>query len=124
MTSETIDKIREHYEHAKRKHPRLANIFYLGHHDRAGRILSAYRARIKDFGEMGIVETDDILHCEIAEIYEAYTDGRLADAKEECYDAIAVLLRMVDMIEAERMKPDADDSDIKETIADLREVER
>lgn len=125
MKTETIDRITAHYEHAKRKHPKFVDMLYSGSYHGAKCILDIRRDYLKKLNRTrGFLDSDDILGCEIAEIYEAYKGGRLADAKEECYDAIAVLLRMIDMIDAEQIKPEADDSDIEETIADLREVER
>lgn len=101
MKPETINRIKAHYEHAKRKHPKFADMLYAQSHYIAQTNLAFYRDLMEWGVTAGEVESDDILRCEIAEIYEAYKGGRLADAKEECYDAIAVLLRMIDMIEKE-----------------------
>lgn len=38
---------------------------------------------------------------ELSEIYEAYIKGEKEHAIDECYDAIAVLLRFVDFIKGE-----------------------
>lgn len=97
MKPETIDKIKAHYEHAVEKHPKFTDKFYSGTHNYAQLSLAQAREDLK----WGICDTESIITCELLEIYEAYKGGRLADAKEECYDAIAVLLRMIDMIEKE-----------------------
>lgn len=120
MTTETIDRIKAHYEHAKEKHPFFAmgiinpswKDYMCFKHD-----LEIMRNLLANREKGGGAFSTEILNCEIAEILEAYTAGRLADAKEECYDAIAVLLRMIDMIDAEQKE-----SPIEEIIADIREA--
>lgn len=42
---------------------------------------------------------DTLLNCEVWEVHEAIMKGDTAQAVEECYDAIAVLLRVVDVLE-------------------------
>ncbi|MGN0845251.1 MAG: hypothetical protein ACI4QT_08555 [Kiritimatiellia bacterium] len=42
---------------------------------------------------------DDILDCELWEIYDALAHDDKAQAVSECYDAIAVLMRTVDVLE-------------------------
>ena len=42
---------------------------------------------------------DTLLNCEVWEVHDALFRGDNAHAVEECYDAIAVLLRVVDVIE-------------------------
>lgn len=101
MKLETIDKIKAHYEHAVEKHPKFVDRFLKGTYIGAKVNLNLCRMMLKEHIKAGLVDCNDILRCEIAEIHEAYKDGRLSDAKEECFDAIAVLLRMVDMIEKE-----------------------
>lgn len=46
-----------------------------------------------------MVKPTTILECEMAEVHEAYARGEMAHAVEECYDAIAVLLRTIDVLE-------------------------
>ena len=42
---------------------------------------------------------DTLLNCEVWEVHDALLRGDNANAVEKCYDAIAVLLRVVDVIE-------------------------
>lgn len=100
-----IEKIREHYEHAKQEHPYFCdrmNPSYLTPEQIKFAIddsLHIIRERIERGYEVGNAEWDEILNCEIWEIHEAYANGDTAAAVEECYDAIAVLLRVVDVLE-------------------------
>lgn len=95
-----IEKIREHYEHAKAKHPYFA--------DEITRIedkLYWRKLEIRDHEilktriELNNVGADDILHCEVCEMFHAFTAEDTAADVEEAYDAIAVLLRVVDVLE-------------------------
>lgn len=101
MKSETINAIKAHYNHAVEKHPKFVDRFCSETYFGATENLKLCRIWLKEHIRAGLVDCNDVLRCEIAEIYEAYKGGRLADAKEECFDAIAVLLRMIDMIEKE-----------------------
>lgn len=100
-----IDKIREHYEHAKEKHPYFCDGILPK--DRStdnikGTIkknLLAARADIAYSESNGCLITQAILNCEVWEINEAVANGDTSAAVEECYDAIAVLLRVVDVLE-------------------------
>ena len=42
---------------------------------------------------------DTLLNCGVWEVHDALLHGDNAHAVDECYDAIAVLLRVVDVIE-------------------------
>jgi hypothetical protein len=101
-------KIREHYEHAKAKHPYFCDYLlpafpaFLGTETMRsliGEELSKIRRGIKLDIEKGEVEWDQLLNCEVWEINEAVVNNNTAAAIEECYDAIAVLLRVVDVLE-------------------------
>lgn len=100
-----IEKIQQHYEHAKQKHPNFC--------DRLCPIeipvkdairhtvitLSLLRKEIEIDEEKHRLMWDSLLNCEVWEIHEAIAmeDGK--QAVEECYDAIAVLLRVIDVLE-------------------------
>ena len=101
-------KIAEHYCHARAKHPHFADRI-IGNYRGGPQTRSAVMAmeqklqlarefvadRIKD--EM--VKPETLLWCEVAEANLAYAQNEIPHAVEECYDAIAVLLRMVDVLE-------------------------
>lgn len=104
-----IKKIREHYEHAKEKHP-----YFCDYIDRLtyGRFvnlksnliltdkwLTETREILKKQTDGGFINALTVLSCEVREIEYAVIRGEKEHAVEECYDAIAVLLRMVDVLE-------------------------
>lgn len=101
-------KIAEHYCHAKAKHPHFADRIidnYRGGPQTRSAVMAMEQElqlarefvadRIKD--EM--VKPETLLWCEVAEANLAYAQNEIPHAVEECYDAIAVLLRMVDVLE-------------------------
>ena len=59
------------------------------------------------------LSAEAVLNCELAEVYEAYARGDTAHAVEECYDAIAVLLRMIDVLEGRQALGDPAKEDVK-----------
>lgn len=88
-----------HYRHAKEKHPQFADRITNWDADMAAYALRNSRVILE--GEKRNAQR--ILDCEIMEALDAYTRGDHRAAIEECYDAVAVLLRMADMI-AEQAK--------------------
>ena len=98
-------KIREHYERAKEKHPYFCDCIFPANLDAETvryvirEELSRIRRGIKSDIEKGEVGWDQLLNCEVWEIHEAVANNNAAAAVEECYDAIAVLLRVVDVLE-------------------------
>lgn len=94
-------RIAAHYEHEREKHLRFACEMFPAE---GGEVFAqAAKARLETWRAIvsnGIsVSANSILSCEIAEVEEAYACGDKAHAVEKCYDAIAVLLRMVDVLE-------------------------
>lgn len=61
--------------------------------------LSANRKRLERGINMGNVMWNEVLNCEVWEITEALANGDTEHAVDECYDAIAVLLRVIDVLE-------------------------
>lgn len=109
MKQEIIEKIREHYEHACKKHPYFCDGLLptqvkdgMTEEAMIGSIawnIQTARARIRRGIKFGNVLWNEVLNCEVWEATEAMADGNTAAAVEECYDAIAVLLRTVDVLE-------------------------
>lgn len=98
-------KIAEHYCHAKRKHPYFADRLcpdWLDPKQRT-KIIGNTLAKCRKYIENDIARHrlmwDALANCEVWEIHEALARGDKAAAVEECYDAIAVLLRTVDVLE-------------------------
>ena len=100
-----IEKIREHYEHAKEKHPYFCDWVIPETYTpkeirkRIDDTLQKCREDIALAEGVGVLSWDDILNCEVWEVFNAIAKGDTAAAVEECYDAIAVLLRVVDVLE-------------------------
>lgn len=111
-----VEKIAEHYRHAVKKHPYFCdNLLPLPYdltmteYTTDLRLkLAAIRGIIKTRAEVGRVDSEMLLQCELEEVYEAIALNNKTAAVEECYDCIAVLLRMVDVLEGrqELGKPD------------------
>lgn len=99
MKPETIEKIREHYEHAKEKHPYFCDIITCLSESGADTHLDIYRPTLEAQINANSVEASTVLLCEYQEAIQAYTHGNTAAAVEECYDTIAVLLRIIDVLE-------------------------
>lgn len=100
-TEETnhISNILKHYAHTKEKHPYFCDIITCLSESGADTHLDIYRSTLKAEADNGCVEADTVLMCEFYEAMQAYTHGDTANAVEECYDAIAVLLRTIDVLE-------------------------
>ena len=104
-----IEKIKEHYDHAREKHPYFCDGItggdvygresrYEEHEYYSGK-LKLRRDKVRHRSENGTLKAEHVLVCEYHEILEAYARRDTAAAVEECYDAIAVLLRVVDVLE-------------------------
>jgi hypothetical protein len=92
-----------HYLHAKEKHPYFCDMLIPPKEEwdecNAKSYTNEFRSCIKSQIETNRVMATDICQCEIAEMEEALVKGDTAAAIEECYDAIAVLLRVIDVLE-------------------------
>jgi hypothetical protein len=109
MKQETIEKVKWHYNHAREKHPYFCDGLLptqvkdgMTEEAMIGSIawnIQTARARIRRGIKFGNVLWNEVLNCEVWEATEAMADGNTAAAVEECYDAIAVLLRTVDVLE-------------------------
>ena len=111
MTKEELKSmfggIVEHYTHACEKHPFFADGMCLTGMDwekEAKNIKDfiAQRANIKE-----TVTASMVLHAEMFEIFAAFCSGDYEQAHYEVLDAIAVLLRMDDMIRGVQDKEEA-----------------
>jgi hypothetical protein len=104
-------RIARHYAHAREKHPyfcdRIAPVD-LDKEDKEGladyresvkRHLSDIRSDIEVLIKKGDLNWDNLALCELWEVDEAIANGDTAAAVEELYDACAVLLRTIDVLE-------------------------
>lgn len=90
-------RIWTHYDHAKQKHPYFCDRLIPGAADTAEQL---FRLRLNYHHEAqaNMLSASTVLDCEIAEVYDAIEKGDKEEAIEECYDAIAVLLRLIDVL--------------------------
>lgn len=94
-----FEKSMKHYRNARRKHPYFADSI-AGSVDYYSKIrLDHWRESVSFERQNGNVRVLTLLQCEIAEAMDAHANGDTAQAIEECYDAIAVLMRMTDVLE-------------------------
>ena len=88
-----------HYLKAKDKHSYFCDeITYLSDVS-ADTYLDIHRSTLAAEVDNNRVEVSEVLMCEFYEAIQAYTKGDIHHAVEECYDAIAVLLRTIDVLE-------------------------
>lgn len=113
------DKIAAHYEHARAKHPYFCDKLFQPEQNEVRSIrvraitLKGMRVLCTVQKMFQALSAETVLNCELAEVYEAYARGDTANAVDECYDAIAVLLRMVDVLEGRQALGDPAKQDEK-----------
>ena len=90
-------KAKLHLVHAMTKHPYFADKIYFSSNefDIQGYKLCEARNRLKYEIENNMVHASTVLECEICEAMFAAESGTNGEAISECYDAIAVLMRMI-----------------------------
>lgn len=105
-TEETyhLSNILKHYAHAREKHPYFCD--WIGPTnkspcdvERVKKQLAISRRCIKRNMKLGRLGWDDILDCEVWEVFDAIANNDKAQAIEELYDCIAVCLRTIDVLE-------------------------
>ena len=99
LNQRVVSAIERHYNHAKEKHPYFCDIITCLSENGADTHLDIYRTTLSAEENADAVEAGTILFCEFCEAMQAYTRGDTAAAVEECYDTIAVLLRVIDVLE-------------------------
>jgi hypothetical protein len=100
----TVAAIERHYKRAKERHPYFCDMIESPaptNRDKKAQNdqLEWTRLIIKTDARRGSLRFGDLLECEVRESYEALYNGDKAQAVEELYDAIAVCLRAIDVIE-------------------------
>lgn len=98
-----LDKIVEHYNHAREKHPHFIDYSPLtttnGFKKKMTGALRIARETLKIAGESNELEWIDVFDCEKFEALVALASGDKTQAVEELYDCVAVLLRTIDLLE-------------------------
>ena len=101
LDGKTVGAIERHYFHAREKHPYFCDLMC---HDKtrfdsAGFMLGDCRQRLESAASVGVLCWDDVLDCEKYEALVEIGNGKYSAAIEELYDCIAVLLRVIDVLE-------------------------
>ena len=99
-----IEKIKEHYFHAKEKHPRFCDrllpTWPIGKIKSCIAVnLECSRIRIKAGVRDHNLMWNELADCKVWEATEAMANGDKPHAVEELYDVIAVILRTIDVLE-------------------------
>ena len=102
--TDCMERVWAHYDHAREKHPHFCDrllpdwpIGVIKSH--VAENLEYARSRIKAGVRDHNLMWNELANCEVWEATEAIANGDTAHAVEECYDAIAVLLRVIDVLE-------------------------
>lgn len=104
ITEKDIEKIKEHYAHACKKHPAFVKRF--GVEDEAGWSgynLIMYRTKIETETKYNNLGLESILLCEVWEFLDAIANDKFPQAIEEGYDIIAVVLRGIERIKQKKV---------------------
>ncbi len=103
LDAATVIAIARHYCRARAKHPYFADrIVNFGNNDpkpHAVMKLKEAREILHDEIKDGCVQATTVANVEAMEIIEAYARGDKEAAVAECYDTIAVMLRIIDVLE-------------------------
>ena len=101
-TEETyhVSNILKHYAHAKEKHPYFCDsILYNGWTRMDLALKLEYdRRRLHNAVNKGTVSMPYVMSCEMSEALIELANNNTSAAVEEIYDAIAVLLRTIDVL--------------------------
>lgn len=99
--NDITERIWAHYDHAKKKHPYFCDLIKSDElpFDFVGWKLEGSRKLLAHAKAAGVVRWDKLLDCEKYEAMAEIHRGNNAAAVEELYDAIAVLLRTIDVLE-------------------------
>lgn len=93
-----VAAIERHYKHAREKHPYFCDGILSPVEDYES-ALADQRIRIAEAARCNMASACDLIDCELLEAYVEIAKNNTDAAIEECYDAIAVLLRVIDVLE-------------------------
>lgn len=99
MPSDFSTRARVHYAKALEKHPMFFADMFVYDDTSLGEQLEAIRDGLEMDDGCEAVEANDLLTCEM---YEAFVENKKGDAPraiDELYDAIAVIMRMIAVLE-------------------------
>ena len=100
MPSDFSTRARVHYAKALRKHPRFADELHKYTDVKfAKAALEKMRDKLDFMRECDAVSADDLVECEML---EAFCAKSAQEAISELYDAVAVLMRMIAVVEGKQ----------------------
>ena len=114
LDGKTVGAIERHYFHAREKHPYFCDGLIASQLPNNSLDEDSDRALLNDFlrdirnnnsndASRGNVLWSNLLDEEKWEVLCAISEGNKAQAIEECYDSIAVLLRVIDVLEGRQV---------------------
>ena len=100
LDSDKVYAIEKHYLEAREKHPYFCDTIvpYMYSTEDSDGHLRVLRNVLKN-AKPGSFTMTDVLNCEVEEMLNAIVHGETENAIEEAYDIIAVLLRVVDVLQ-------------------------
>lgn len=93
-----IEKIQEHYDHARAKHPYFCDGILSPVEDYES-ALANQRIRIAEAARCNMASACGLIDCELLEAYVEIAKNNTDAAIEECYDVVATVLRVIDVLE-------------------------
>ena len=113
VPTDFYDRAYDHYAKALRKHPRFADALFdprelwgdgraSAIRDHAEACLHSYREAIKIGSIERMLTAKTLMLCEMFEADLAHAQGDAAACVEELYDAVAVLMRMIAVVEGKQ----------------------
>ena len=103
IPSEFSHRAVAHFAKALRKHPRFADtLFGEDETDDAKCALEQARCEIGYLAAHNWLDGNSLTQCELAEAQFAYAQGDKAACVDELYDAVAVLMRMIAVVEGKQ----------------------
>ena len=103
MPTDFYQRAASHFLKAVRKHPRFADKMFGNYsYDEARDDLDYVRRTLCEDERNGRLIAEALLLCETAEAEVAYQSGDKAATIDELYDAVAVIMRMIAVVEGKQ----------------------
>ena len=103
LPSDFAARAYDHYAKALRKHPRFADVLFVeGDVKDAKSMLEQARCEIGYLAAHNWLDAGVLAMCELDEAQLANAQGDAAACVEELYDAVAVLMRMIAVVEGKQ----------------------
>ena len=93
-----VGAIERHYKHAREKHPYFCDGILSPVEDYES-ALAYQRTKIAEAACCNMAAACDLIDCELLEAYVEIAKNNKGAAIEECYDSIATILRVIDVLE-------------------------